>query len=110
MRSANPGRGELCTYTNHGPSAERAPVGSLVGSTVLGASVGASVAGGGTAEEVGNGIIVSVGETTITAGAHEIKIRAASKTELMFLTFINPFSCKLCTAAPIIDMTPKYRL
>jgi hypothetical protein len=51
------------------------------------------VAVGGIGVKVGSGTIVSVGETTVTAGAHEVKIRAMSKAVLMFLTFIDTFFC-----------------
>lgn len=40
------------------------------------------------------GTAVSVGEATVSAGAHEVKIRVMSKTALMFLTFINTLLCK----------------
>ena len=42
-------------------------------------------------EKVGSCTTVSVGEPDETAGAQEVKIRATSKTVLMFLTFIVTF-------------------
>jgi hypothetical protein len=39
--------------------------------------------------EVGIGAAVSVGVGTVTAGAHEARIKAASKTGMMFLIFID---------------------
>ena len=54
-------------------------------------SVGGRVAVAGTGKDVGSGRAVSVGEPDETAGAQEVKIRATSKTVLMFLTFMEPF-------------------
>lgn len=71
------------------PFCRKGAVGSPVGTTFSGVSVGAVVAVAGTGEMVGNGTAVSVGETTVTAGAHEVKIRATSNTVLMFLTFVG---------------------
>jgi hypothetical protein len=51
------------------------------------------VAVGGIDVTVGSGTAVSVGETTVTAGVHEVKISAMSKTALIFLTFIDSFLC-----------------
>jgi hypothetical protein len=47
------------------------------------------VAANGIGVEVDIGIALSVGETTVTAGAHEIKIRAMSNNVLIFLAFID---------------------
>jgi hypothetical protein len=58
------------------------------------------VAVGGIDVTVGSGIAVSVGETTVTAGVHEVKTRAMSKTVLIFLTFINTFFCKELANCP----------
>lgn len=87
------GRGELCTYSNHGPSAESEPVGLLVGVIFSGKRVGAMVVDG-RGDTVGIGTAVSAGETTVTAGAHEVKISAMSKMVWMFLTFIDTFLYK----------------
>jgi hypothetical protein len=51
------------------------------------------IAVGGIDVEVGGGNAVAVGLTTVTAGAHEVKIRAMSKIVLMLLNFIFTFSC-----------------
>lgn len=68
--------------------------GSLGGTVLSDTGVGIKVAVGGMGETVGAGRKVSVGETTVLAGTHEVKTRAMSKTVLIFLTFINTFFCK----------------
>ena len=49
------------------------------------------VAVGGIDVKVDIGIAVSVSEATVTAGAHEVKMRAMSKAVLMFFTFMDTF-------------------
>jgi hypothetical protein len=44
---------------------------------------------GGAGVKARVGIIVSVDETTVIAGAHDTKIKATSKTVVMLLIFIN---------------------
>ena len=53
-----------------------------------------TVAVNGRVVKVEIGTAVSVGEMTVVAGAHEVKIRAMSKDVLMFLTFIDILLCK----------------
>jgi hypothetical protein len=52
------------------------------------------VAVGGIDVKVCSGTTVFVGEATVTAGVHEVKISVMSKTALMFLTFIETFLYK----------------
>ena len=68
-------------------------MGSLVDTRVSGMDIGMMVAVGGMGEAVPSDTIVSIGEITVGAGAHEVKIRAVSKTVVMFLTFITTFFC-----------------
>ncbi len=66
------------------------------------------VAVGGIDVKVGSGSAVSVGETTVTAGAHEVKMRAMNKVVVMFLTFIDTFfSAMNCPTGCYAQCIPK---
>jgi hypothetical protein len=68
-------------------------MGLLVGTAVSGMDVDMRVAVCGINVMVGSGTAISVGEATVTAGVHEVKMRAMSNAVLMFLTFIDTFFC-----------------